>query len=38
MGLVTRMIEFTIRDCAAPAKIKHIIPQSTHSTTLWTLA
>src|SRR5215208_5702405 len=32
------MTEFAIRDCAALAEIKHITPQSTHSTTLWTLA
>jgi len=32
------MIEFAIRDCAALAEIKHITPQPTDSTTLWTLA
>jgi hypothetical protein len=37
-GLVDRMIEFAIRDCAALAEIKQITPESTDSTTLWTLA
>jgi hypothetical protein len=32
------MMEFAICDCAALAEIKHITPQSTHSTTVWTLA
>jgi hypothetical protein len=38
VGLVDRMIEFAIRDCAALAEIKQITPKSTDSTTLWTLA
>jgi Ser/Thr protein kinase RdoA (MazF antagonist) len=38
VGLVDRMIEFAIRDCAALAEIKQITPTSTDSTTLWTLA
>lgn len=37
-GLVTRMIELAIRDCAALAEIKQITPDSTDSTTLWILA
>jgi hypothetical protein len=38
VGLVTRMIEFVIRDGAALAEMKQITPESTDSTTLWTLA
>jgi hypothetical protein len=38
VGLVDRMIEFAIRDCAALAELKQITPESSDSTTLWTLA
>lgn len=37
-GLVTRMIEFAVRDCAGLAEVKQITPDSTDSTTLWILA
>jgi phosphotransferase family enzyme len=37
-GLVTRMIEFAVGDCAALAEITQITPDSTDSTTLWILA
>jgi hypothetical protein len=37
-GLVTRMIEFAIRDGAGLAEIKQITPESNDPTTLWILA
>jgi hypothetical protein len=37
-GLITRMIEFAIRDCAGLAEIKQIAPESNDPTTLWILA
>jgi Phosphotransferase enzyme family len=37
-GLVTRMIEFAVRDSAGLAKIKQITPESNDPTTLWILA
>lgn len=37
-GLITRMIEFAIRDCAGLAEIKQITPESNDPTTLWILA
>ena len=36
--LVTRMIEFAVRDCAGLATVKQITERSNDSTTLWTLA
>jgi len=37
-GLVTRMIEFAIRDCAAEATQARITPDSTDPAPLWSLA
>jgi hypothetical protein len=37
-GLVTRMVEFAVRDCAGLAEVKRITPDSDDPTTLWTLA
>jgi hypothetical protein len=37
-GLVTRMIEFAVRDCAGLAEVKQITPESNDPTTLWILA
>jgi Phosphotransferase enzyme family len=37
-GLITRMIEFAVRDCAGLAQVKQITPESTDPTTLWILA
>jgi hypothetical protein len=37
-GLITRMIEFAIRDCAGLAEVKQITPESNDPTTLWILA
>jgi aminoglycoside phosphotransferase (APT) family kinase protein len=37
-GLVTRMIEFAIRDCAAEAAQARITPDSTDPAPLWSLA
>jgi hypothetical protein len=37
-GLITRMIEFAIRDCAGLAETKQITPESNDPTTLWILA
>jgi hypothetical protein len=37
-GLVTRMIEVAVRDCAGLAKVKQITPESNDPTTLWILA
>jgi hypothetical protein len=37
-GLVTRMIEFAVRDCAGLAEVKQITPESDDPTTLWILA
>jgi hypothetical protein len=33
-GLITRMIEFAIRDCAGLAEVKQITPESNDPTTL----
>ena len=37
-GLVTRTIEFAIRDCAAEATRARITPDSTDPAPLWSLA
>jgi phosphotransferase family enzyme len=37
-GLVTRMVEFAVRDCAGLAEVKQITPESNDPTTLWVLA
>ena len=37
-GLITRMIEFAVRDCAGLAEVKQITPESNDPTTLWILA
>ena len=37
-GLVTRMVEFAVRDCAGLATVKQITERSDDPTTLWTLA
>ena len=37
-GLVTRMVEFAVRDCADLAEARRITPASNDPTTLWTLA
>jgi hypothetical protein len=37
-GLVTRMVEFAVRDCADLAEARRITPTSNDPATLWTLA